>query len=359
MNLIPKFLRAWLSSKPQGESNRAPLATHSAAFDANEYAARIAQETSRFSAELDVNALPDIFHYWSNAYLRPMLEQFGYGHPEDFFAKCILAHANRHGLVPQVVSIGSGNCDAEVRIAQSLRNSGLEAFTIECLDLTQAMLDRGKELAARNGLADHFQFTCADFNRWRPARHYDVVMANQSLHHVVALEHLFDAVSEAIGERGIFVTSDMIGRNGHQRWPEALAILREFWRELPETHRFNLQLRRAEPEYLDWDCAGEGFEGVRAQDILPLLIERFGFEFFLAFGNVVSPFIDRAFGHHLHPDREWDRAFVDRIQARDQAEIEAGNIKPTQMLAILSNDRSHVPRVYKHLTPQFCVRKTD
>ena len=133
---------------------------------------------------------------------------------------------------------------------------------------------------------------------------YDVVMANQSLHHVVELEHLFDAIASAIGDQGIFITSDMIGRNGHQRWPEALAMLQEFWRELPESHRYNLQLRRQEHEFMNWDCSVEGFEGVRAQDILPLLIDRFGFRFFLAFGNLVTPIVDRSFGWYLdqaHP----------------------------------------------------------
>ncbi len=31
--------------------------------------------------------LPRIFHYWSNKYLRPMLEEFGVSNPDQFFAK--------------------------------------------------------------------------------------------------------------------------------------------------------------------------------------------------------------------------------------------------------------------------------
>jgi SAM-dependent methyltransferase len=321
-----------------------------------DYEARIRQETERFTGELDVNALPDIFHYWSNTYLRPLQEQFGFSHPEDFFAKKILAHAAQIGRAPRIVSIGSGNCDAEVRIAQAMHAAGLTDFRFECLDLTPAMLERGRVLAREAGLEAQFEFSNADFNKWRPSRRYDVVMANQSLHHVIDLEHLFSAIAEAIGDDGVFITSDMIGRNGHQRWPEALAILQEFWRELPESHRYNLQLRRQEPEFMNWDCSVEGFEGVRAQDILPLLIERFGFRFFLAFGNLVTPIVDRSFGHHFDANGEWDRDFIDRLQARDQAEIEAGTIKPTHLMAVLCNDRSAQPEVYRHLTPAFCVR---
>lgn len=326
-------------------------------LDDADYARRAEQEITRFSAELDVNALPAIFHYWSDTYLRPQLEAFGYRHPEDFLAREILAQAHAIGRPPRVISIGAGNCDAEVRIASQLRASGLDRFTLECLDITPAMLERGQQLAREAGVAEHMAFRRADFNRWRPDGHYDVVIANQSLHHVVALEHLFDAIAEAIGDDGVFVTCDTIGRNGHQRWPEALAIVRGFWKELPPHRRYNLQLRRQEDEFLDWDCASEGFEGVRAQDILPLLLERFGFKLFLGYGNVVMPFIDRSFGHHFDAKDPADRAFIDRIQARDDAAIRAGEITPCAMFAVLCNDRGVEPKVLDHLTPQFCVRR--
>lgn len=359
MKMISRIQNILSSALPAGLPTTPEPTLPAPAAATSDYEARIAQETGRFASELDVNALPAIFHYWSNTYLRPMLESFGFAHPEDFFAKIILAHARQRDIAPRILSIGSGNCDAEVRIAETLRASGLADFTFECLDLTTAMLERGCQLAEASGLAAYFRFTSTDFNRWQPAQGYDVVMANQSLHHVVELEHLFDSVASAIGDHGIFVTSDMVGRNGHQRWPEALAILQEFWREMPESNRYNLQLRRQEHEFLNWDCAVEGFEGIRAQDILPLLIDRFGFKFFLAFGNLVTPFVDRSFGHHFDANGAWDRDFIDRVHARDQAEIEAGRIKPTHMMAVMTNDRNIAPRVYKHLTPQFCVRRPD
>jgi SAM-dependent methyltransferase len=359
MNFISRLIRKLapvLPAEMRVRLKRSPLSRVAVMSD---YNARIEQETARFAGELDVNALPAMFHYWSNAYLRPLLESFGFSHPEDFFAKQILAHAATLGHPPRIISIGSGNCDAEIRIAESVRATGLANFEFECLDLTPQMLERGRELARSAGLEAQFTFTRADFNTWRPNRTYDVLMANQSLHHVLNLEHLFDAISEAIGRDGVFVTSDMIGRNGHQRWPEALAILQEFWQELPESYRYNLQLRRQEHAFMNWDCAVEGFEGIRAQDILPLLTERFGFTFFLAFGNVISPFVDRSFGHHFDPAREWDRHFIDRVHARDQTEIEAGTITPTHMMAVMRNDRSGSPTVYRNLTPHFCVRHPD
>ncbi len=334
----------------------APDASDEASIEAA-YLDRIAQETAIFADQVDVHALPEIFHYWSNRYLLPMEQQFGARHPEDFLALHLFEAARRTGAArPRFVSLGCGNCDAEVRIAQDLVQRGLRDFTLECIDINPAMLERGRVLAREAGLEGRVVPVQGDFNRWNPLASYDGVMANQSLHHVLELENLFDAVAAALAPQGKFVVSDMIGRNGHQRWPEALQLVREFWRELPEPYRYNLQLQRQEPEFLDWDCSVEGFEGVRAQDILPLLLQRFGFEVFLPFGNLIDPFIDRGFGHHFDPQRQWDRDFIDRVHARDEAELRAGNITPTHMLAVLSNDRGASCHYRDNLCPAFCVR---
>lgn len=87
------------------------------------------------------------------------------------------------------------------------------------------------------------------------------------------------------------------------------------------------------------------------------MIERFGFRFFFAYGNLITPFVDRSFGPHFSPDRDWDRDFIDRVHTRDDAGILAGEFKPTHLMAVLCNDRSATPVVRAHLTPEFCVRR--
>jgi SAM-dependent methyltransferase len=328
------------------------------AFDGRTYLERIEQETAIFDGYVDVHALPEIFHYWSNRYLLPMEQQFDTKHPEDFLSRFLFESARRTGAGrPRFISLGSGNCDAEIRIAQDLIRRGLAEFSLECIDINPTMLERGRELIRGAGLEGLVVTVQGDFNHWRPDGRYDGIMANQSLHHVLELESLLDAVHGALAPEALFAISDMIGRNGHQRWPEALSIVREFWTELPASYRYNRQLQRQEDEFMDWDCSTEGFEGVRAQDILPLLLERFGFEVFLAFGNVVDPFIDRSFGHHFDPAREWDREFIDRVHARDEAELQAGRVTPTHMMAALRAERGSACAYRGNLSPEFCLRK--
>ena len=79
----------------------------------------------------------------------------------------------------------------------------------------------------------------------------------------------------------------------------------------------------------------EEFKGIRAQDILPLLVERFEFDLFVPFANVIDPFVDVSFGHNFDPNGEWDRAFIDRVHARDEYELRRGAIKPTHMFAVM------------------------
>ena len=171
--------------------------------------------------------------------------------------------------------MGAGNCDLEVSIAKNLLQAGLSEFILECLEINPVMLERGRQIAKENGVLDKMIFVEADFNTWRASREYHGVMANQSLHHVTQLENLFDQVRNALHRDGSFVISDMIGRNGHQRWPEALDMVQRYWKELPDTKKYNHLLNRFEAEYDNWDCSKEGFEGIRAEDILPLLVQRF------------------------------------------------------------------------------------
>jgi SAM-dependent methyltransferase len=343
-------------------AGRAALRRSAAAFIGrgpdDHYRQRLRQELATFGDCLDVNALPAIFHYWSHRYVRPMLEEAGASNPDQFFARYLIRSAALCEMeVPVFVSIGAGNCDTEVRVARLLRDGGLERFTIECLDINPAMLERGMALARDEGVAAHIVPLTGDFNDWRPQRKYAGIMANQSLHHVLALERLFDTVRSALAPKARFVVSDMIGRNGHMRWPEALEAVHAFWRELPDSYRYNQALKRHEPVYENWDCSKEGFEGIRAQDILPLLLERFDFEVFIAFGNVIDVFVDRNFGHNFDADAVWDRDFIDRVHAFDEAGLASGTLTPTHMLAVLATGPVESPLLSRGLDPRRCVRR--
>jgi SAM-dependent methyltransferase len=289
-----------------------------------------------------------------------MMNAVGISSIEAFFveALAVAAHDRQHDGPARFCSIGAGNCDAEVHMAVGLQEHGIRDFVIECFDLNPLMLERGHAQARELGVGDHIVGVDGDFNRWVPNGLYDGFVANQALHHVINLEGLFDGIAAALRPPGRFIVSDMIGRNGHQRWPEARAIVESFWSELPEAYRYHHTLRRDEREFLDWDCSVEGFEGVRAQDIMPLLVDRFAFESFLAFGNVIDVFVDRGFGPNFEVDASWDRAFIDRVHARDVEALLSGEVKPTHLIATMRlAPVAGGPKVWSTMTPEFAVRR--
>ena len=282
-----------------------------------------------------VHDLPPIFHYWSNRYLRPKLEALGVSDPDDFFRRHVAQCYDAGDGERRFASLGAGSSELEIVLARALIASGRDRFAIEALDVNPSMIRRAAERATAAGVGSHVRAVLCDVNAWSPSGAYDAAIANHSLHHLVALERVFDGVAAALAPHGRFVVSDMIGRNGHMRWPEALAIVEEYWNELPPSYRYDRQRYRQLDAFENWDCAKDGFEGIRAQDILPLLVERFSFDVFLAFANVVDPFVERSFGPNFSVDRDWDRDFIDRVHARDEQEIAAGRIKPTHMFAVM------------------------
>jgi SAM-dependent methyltransferase len=324
------------------------------------YAGRLDAERAHYDRVEIFDDLPAIYHYWSHTFVRPMLEAIGCSRPADFFARYLTLGAQRSGADrPVFLSIGSGDANNEIEIARLLKAAQLGAFTIECLEMNPSLIERSQIAAREAGLGEHLVFAQQDFNSWQPARSYQGVIANQSLHHVTNLEGLFDAVRRALAPEAYFVTSDIIGRNGHQRWPEARRLVDRFWLELPASYRTHRQLGRYEEFFEDWDCSSEGFEGIRSQDVLPLLLERFVFHAYIGFGNVVDPFVDRGFGPNFNASAQWDRSFIDRVHACDERAMLAGYVTPTHIIAALSTQPCVDPFYARGLTPQASVRSPE
>jgi len=267
-----------------------------------------------------VHDLPPIFHYWSNKFLRTQFERFGFSSPDQFFTQEILKLAALRSTL-KISSLGSGRCESEIDIALALRAAG---------------------------------FRC------NLESHYDIVLANQSLHHIVELERVFDEVKKALHTLdGSFLICDTIGRNGHLLWPEMFAEVQHWWAKLDPARRFDNATGRIEPEYVNYDCSKVGFEGIRAQDILPELIKRFEFELFVPHAGLVVPFVERRIGMNFDVNKSEDLAFVDALVVREQTLFADLAVKPTQMIGVLKSREVTTRRLLSGvLTPERCARTT-
>jgi len=328
-----------------------------------DYSARAKAQIRQYEAQPEIHDLPAIFHLWSNSYLAlRMRSVFGTSDTAEFYAGFILESFERTGI-RRLVSIGSGDASIEIAVAHALRARGLSGFRIDCLELSPVLVERAEQSVTQAGLAQEIFPQICDLNRWQPDATYGAVMAHHSLHHIVDLEHLFDAIDTALAADGYFVTQDIIGRNGHMRWPESVAVIDRIWRQLPVRFKYHRQLRRLEHEYENWDCSTEGFEGIRAQDILPLCVERFEFRRFLGWASLVEILIDRGFGPNFDPADPFDREILHQAQLLEDRLIDTGYLKPTAMAAVMAKRASEPspgdPIVFRQRTPEFGLRPPD
>ncbi len=323
-----------------------------------EYQQQISHEPSAVRQCFKLHELPAIHHYWSNTHLSPhKFHQFGITDPEHFFYRYIKKYHERFpGRNIQVVSLGIGDCNMESRLARRLLDSGIQAFEIECVSVNGANSKRSLDSFHSLEVADYVLTRSGDISKWLVEKPCDIVVCNQSLHHVVELEYVLALVKSALGADGMLLVNETIGRNGHQIWPEVQALVEEFWRQVPARYKYNHVLNRLELRYSNHDYSIGTLEGVRSQDILPLLSSMFNFELFIPFASMVPVFIDRPFGYNFNAESEWDQDFIDRVHERDEQCILSGELKPTQMLGAMCAEAVETRLVDPRLTPAFCVR---
>ena len=194
-----------------------------------EYKARVARQIAQYATE-PLHDAPPIYEYWSNTYLRPKLNAvFGVDSMTAFYGEHILQRvAAAPEPVTRILSIGAGDAELEVEVAQYLLSRGMVTFRLEGLELSPVLIERANKRISDAAVDSHVSVIQSDLNSWSPAKrssqHYTAVLANYILHHILELESLLEGVATAIGSSGVFLTADMIGRNGHMRWPEALAV---------------------------------------------------------------------------------------------------------------------------------------
>jgi SAM-dependent methyltransferase len=305
-----------------------------AAGPADEYDRRVREQIAQYEADVPMHDLPKIFHEWSRLFVGPAVRQvFGAASFGDAYANCFLECARHAPGRPRFLSLGCGDGAVEIDVALRLHAAGLTDFEFVCLDLSPILLERFA-LQLPPVLAGCFTLRNADINQSEPGQTFCAIMANHSLHHMVELEGIFAAIFAALHAQGSFITHDMIGRNGHQRWPETRLFLDLIWPLLTARQRLHVPLRRYEKHFMDHDCSTSGFEGVRAQDILPLILAT-GFKplAFVGYGGFIDPLIDRGFGHNFSTENPDDVFLIRRLGLLNEILLDAGVIKPTIMLA--------------------------
>lgn len=320
------------------------------------YDARVQSQITQY-VDQPVHDLPEIFHNWSYHFIRPgMIDVFGVDSINDIYKEAISQATSGFEHFARVLSVGCGDGDIEIQLAESLLQAGHRQFLIEGVDISPIMIDRFNHKIRARDLSNFMRAEVRDFNISRNGQEYDVVMANHSLHHILELEKAFDFIYSSLTANGIFATCDMIGRNGHMRWPETEAIVQVLWPLLSDRQTFHHQLLRSDRQgFVDHDCSNEGFEGIRAQDILYLILNRFKPYRFFAFGGFIEVLVDRGYGPGFDADNAWDREFIMAMARLNDMMLDSCMIKPTSMMAYFTKADMGT-KWYREREPRRCVR---
>lgn len=315
-------------------------------------------ELANYSDNINIHDNPPIHDYWFKKYITPKLNQYNYASINDFYTKNIIKVYKNRKCNIRILSIGSGNCDLEFLLADALIDHKILDFHFECIDINQKMLNRAMTQIKNKRYSRNFSFVNSDFNNLKTLSFkYDVIIANMCLHHVLDLKDLFIQIELKLrAVTGRFLTYDMIGRNGHMRWPEALLEVDKIWLNLPSSKKFNHYLNSFQSRYLNYDASRSGFEGIRSQDILKLLNDKFYFESFFGFANIIEVFVDRAYGPNYDPKNNNDRKIIDEIHKRDEFLIRNKILKPTHMLASMSKSQVNLKQSFYNISPGDSIR---
>ncbi len=319
---------------------------------------RIDAQIAQYATVEDMHAaLSDINVYWKKAHHTARFREATQTQNHiDLYAQAFKQGFEASGNT-RAMSIGSGDGMVEVQVAQKLEKLGVTDYEFHLLELSPIQNERARKKVKGAKLSGKFVTFDADLNTWEASTTYGAAMAHHSLHHVMGLEHLFDQVKSALDDGGTFATFDIIGRNGHLRWPETYNVVNALWHSLPEEKQKHAVLKWTSEDYRDHDCSTQGFEGIRAQDILPELIKRFQFHTFFAWGGLTDVFVGRGYGANFDPAKPADRKFIDLVDELNETLIENGTIKPTTLCAIMQKEKVRKSRTYRGRTAKKMLRK--
>ena len=291
---------------------------------------KFTEESDRFSASGDSHDLPEIANWFSQNILSgELIKHTGSKSFQELVLKGI-KNTRKSNSEFILVSLGAGHGQIESELLEILPSISPGNTHFHAIDLFSPNDTLETHV---NGFTYRLTRTSQDLNKPDFPRNADMFIVHHALHHFVALEEIFASIHEILlANSGTLVVADMVGRNGHMRWPESLRAINRIWEALPEEKKYNNQFNKTWHSFENWDCSSEGFEGIRSEDIMKPLIKFFESDGSFFWGGVLDPFIDRGFGNNFNPKSHEDIEIIKDILAVESKLQEFGYLTATQVI---------------------------
>jgi hypothetical protein len=291
---------------------------------------KFTEESNRFSASGDSHDLPKIANWFSeNILSHELTEHTGSKSFQELVLQGI-KNSRKSNTEFVLVSLGAGHGQIENELLQMVPSISPGNTHFYAIDLFSPNDTSEVQI---NGETYRLTRISQDLNKPTFPKHANMIIVHHALHHFVGLEEIFKSIHGILlSNSGTLVIADMVGRNGHMRWPESLRAVNRIWRTLPQDKKYNNQFLRTWETFENWDCSSEGFEGIRSEDILKPLFQYFESNGSFFWGGVLDPFIDRSFGDNFDPNNDQDVEIIKNVIQVENQLRDFGYLTATQVI---------------------------
>jgi SAM-dependent methyltransferase len=227
----------------------------------------------------------------------------------------------------RVLTLGCGGGEFERGLAQYNL-----ARLHEAVDIAEGALQRAKQAADALGLT-HIKYALGDLNRLTlPRNAYDVIFGISSVHHVRALEHLFEQVRAGLKPGGYFFVDEFIGPSQFQWTDGQVRLVNEIVAGLPAAYRRSVskpgQMKapvvRPTIEQMN---AGDPSEAIRSAEIVPLLGRYFEIAEVKGYGGSLLHLLLEDIAGNFRPADPESMRCLERLFAEEDQLIASGQLQ--------------------------------
>jgi len=209
---------------------------------------------------------------------------------------------------------------------------------MEGIDISAGAVSVAEERAAKAGLVGRARFRAANVNEMAIAGPQDLIVFEQSLHHVDDLGPVLDRCHEALAPDGILVINEYVGPDRFQWSDEVqrlmdamLQLLPESLRRDPDTGAVKRHMQRANPQaVIDVDPS----EAIHSGDILAACAARFELLEMRRFGGTLLQFLLADIAANFDPTDERDVALLRLMTLLETELIRCGAIDSDFVYAV-------------------------
>jgi len=227
------------------------------------------------------------------------------------------------GRAIEILSLGSGSCERELRLARTQRSP----YFIRCVSSEGSALAEATRGAQAEGL--NVEVVIADLNsvEIEPGR-FHVILAEAVLSKVIELEHLLEQIAAGLVEGGCLQVVDVVGKSRELLWEENEQLVNSVLAGLPVEITGGRRVEVGVPE---------GESGLRQEETLTLIDRYFQRELVHRHGAFMR-FLgtDAELAVCFDPRNPVRRRFLDLVIAIDDAAVEHGIARPLELWGVFT-----------------------